>query len=141
MLYKEEKRDLFSVSCDYYLAHCISRDAKMGAGIAKEFVKNYPRLRDLQSNWHMNIEVGGCMFYGEIFNLVTKERYWEKPTYDTLIQSLQAMKLLAKSNKIKRIAIPKIGCGLDKLEWKVVREIIKATFWETDIEILVCYID
>ena len=36
----EEKRDLFDVSEDYYLAHCISADFALGAGIAKEV--NYP---------------------------------------------------------------------------------------------------
>ena len=30
MKYKEEKRDLFSVPEDYYLAHCISADFGMG---------------------------------------------------------------------------------------------------------------
>ena len=39
MIYKEEQRDLFSVSSDYYLAHCISADFKMGAGIAKKFTE------------------------------------------------------------------------------------------------------
>lgn len=37
MTYKEEKRDLFRVDTDYYLAHCISADFALGAGIAKEF--------------------------------------------------------------------------------------------------------
>lgn len=41
MQYKEEIRDLFSVSEDYYLAHCISADFGMGKGIAIEFNKNF----------------------------------------------------------------------------------------------------
>ncbi|TCM96268.1 hypothetical protein EV294_105133 [Paenibacillus sp. BK033] len=36
MDFKEIKRDLFTMTEDYYLAHCISSDAKMGAGIAAE---------------------------------------------------------------------------------------------------------
>ena len=36
MIYKEEIRDLFSVPDDYYFAHCISADFKLGAGIAVE---------------------------------------------------------------------------------------------------------
>lgn len=34
--------------------------------------------------------------------------------------------------------MPKIGCGLDKLEWDKVEEIIKETFKDCDIDILVC---
>ena len=38
----------------------------------------------------------------------------------------------------KKIAMPVIGCGLDRLEWSKVSEIIKEVFECTDIEILVC---
>ena len=44
------------------------------------------------------------------------------------------------TNKIKYVAMPKIGCGLDRLQWGKVREIINETFKDLDIEILVCYI-
>lgn len=45
MIYKEEKRDLFSVPNDYYLAHCISADFALGKGIAVEF--NKQRLKNI----------------------------------------------------------------------------------------------
>jgi hypothetical protein len=34
--------------------------------------------------------------------------------------------------------MPIIGCGLDRLQWDKVSEIIKDVFKDTDIEILVC---
>ena len=37
MTIKEEKRDLFTMPNDYALAHCISADFKLGAGIARKF--------------------------------------------------------------------------------------------------------
>ncbi len=37
MNYREEKRDLFTLGADYVLAHCISADFALGAGIAKVF--------------------------------------------------------------------------------------------------------
>jgi hypothetical protein len=49
MIYKEEIRDLFSVSEDYYLAHCISADFALGAGIAVEFVKRFNMRKKLQT--------------------------------------------------------------------------------------------
>ena len=33
-----EKRDLFTMSQGYYLAHCISADFALGAGIAKTYI-------------------------------------------------------------------------------------------------------
>lgn len=35
---------------------------------------------------------------------------------------------------------PKIGCGLDKLEWDKVRIILEENFKDTDRNILVCYL-
>ena len=37
-----------------------------------------------------------------------------------------------------KIAMPQIGCGLDRLKWKDVSDVIKDVFADTDIEILVC---
>ena len=41
MKYSEERKDLFSVQDEYYLAHCISADFGMGKGIVVEFNKRY----------------------------------------------------------------------------------------------------
>lgn len=37
-----------------------------------------------------------------------------------------------------KIAMPIIGCGLDKLSWNKVSDIIKDVFMNTNMEILVC---
>ena len=34
--------------------------------------------------------------------------------------------------------MPKIGCGIDGLDWTAVKMIIKQVFKNTDIDILVC---
>ena len=41
MHYQELQKDLFTVSEDYYLAHCISSDFVMGGGIAVPFNKKF----------------------------------------------------------------------------------------------------
>ena len=70
-----------------------------------------------------------------IYNLVTKSRYFDKPTYENLWQSLQAMKEHAVKNQVKNIAMPKIGCGLDMLEWNTVSNLIMNVFLDTPINI------
>jgi hypothetical protein len=39
---------------------------------------------------------------------------------------------------ITKLAMPLIGCGLDKLEWANVKDIIEDVFNDMNIEILVC---
>lgn len=41
---------------------------------------------------------------------------------------------------IKYLGIPKLGCGLDKLQWKKVKEIIEEVFSDMDIEIEIRYL-
>lgn len=143
MTFTEEKGDLFAAEMlsNYALCHCISSDFALGAGIAKEFAKmgvkkalceNFPK--QWQGRGYCLITVTNGV---TVANLVTKERYFYKPTLETLRQALENLRKQALEMKLTRIAMPKIGCGLDKLEWTVVREIIRDVFADTDIEILV----
>ena len=146
MIYREEFRDLFSVSNEYYLAHCISADFGMGKGIAVLFNKHYDmkntlqlKYRDYVNIWHANGYKGDCILEWRVFNLVTKERYWYKPTYESMQAALDRMYSICINTGIRKIAMPVIGCGLDRLEWEKVSEQIKETFGHLDdMEILVC---
>jgi O-acetyl-ADP-ribose deacetylase (regulator of RNase III) len=144
MILKEEKRNLFEVDDKYYLAHCISEDCAMGAGIAVDFNKRFRlqnRVKNIISEHYNTVgEIPKCVLVDKVYNLITKQKYWHKPTYESLTQSLLCMRDMIEFNKTKYLAMPKIGCGLDKLQWSKVREIICDVFKDVDIEILVCYL-
>ena len=145
MQYREEIRDLFSVSDDYYLAHCISEDFALGTGIAVEFNKRFDMRRKLNEEFpdfsdymnHYRLQ-GECILIDRVLNLVTKQKYYHKPTYKSIKQALQFMKTVCEANNIRKVAMPLIGSGLDKLQWDKVSKIIQDVFEYTDIEILVC---
>lgn len=149
MIYKEEKRDLFTVDDSYYLAHCISADFKLGAGIAVEFDKRfncrkrlfemYPASRTPYWDKLQDKFKGLCVITDPVYNLITKRNYWNKPTLATMKNALLWMKEDCEIRKIDKLAMPMIGCGLDKLRWEDVSALIKETFIDTNVEILVCY--
>lgn len=166
----EELRDLFSVDKEYALVHCISADFAMGAGIAKEFnrrgvkdfiMKNYTSMQKPLQVIGLSVKTYATDWLCE-YNLVTKHKYWQKPSYKNLEAALIYMRESIKQdnivyeemlmeygetvdtkamrlNPVRKLAMPRIGCGLDKLEWSKVRKIIENVFAETDLEILVCY--
>jgi O-acetyl-ADP-ribose deacetylase (regulator of RNase III) len=138
MNYSEIKKDLFSVDESFFLAQCISCDAKLGKGIAVEFKKRFDLRETINAGRNGNLYIGTSVLEGRVFNLVTKRNYWDKPTYSSLASSLREMKRIALENGIKKIAMPLIGCGLDKLSWDKVQRIIFDIFGTIDIEILVC---
>ena len=155
--YEERQCDLFKEygdRDDVYFAHCISADCAMGAGIAMQFVDWFQKkynlnLRSFCSGRDTN--EGTCIDTGRLFNLVTKERYWDKPTYSSLERSLKCMAKTYMQNyvinsmdgvetKLTTIVMPCIGCGLDQLNWTKVRDIIFKVFRYIPVNIIVCYL-
>lgn len=132
---------------DVYV-HCISADFAMGKGIALDFCRKYPvfkyqktALRDYYSknpNGLFLVRIDDIL----IANLVTKEKYFNKPTYASLEKSLRACRdvLSEQGLPVKRLIMPKIGCGLDRLDWSCVKPLIEDVFSDTDYKILVFYL-
>ena len=138
MTYREVYGDLFNVDKKYYLAHCISADFALGKGIAVEFNKRYDMKKKLHNQFIVNDDCWPtCYMIDNVFNLVTMEKYWHKPTYQTLRGALVDMRKHIERYDIKYVAMPMIGSGLDRLEWLKVSEIIKDVFKNSDVEILV----
>lgn len=145
MIYNEKVMDLFSVSDDYYFAQCISADFAMGKGIAVEFNNRFnvkvhlkQRYADYLYIYNYEQRIGDCILDGRVLNLITKERYYQKPTYNSITIALLTMSSICRSKGIKKVAMPLIGCGLDRLEWLRVSGIIQDIFKDMDIEILIC---
>lgn len=135
----EITKDIFELPDDkYYKAHCISADYKLGAGIAKLFDQKYDIKRRLFS-LEEEREFPDCIIVDNVFNLVTKINYWDKPTYSTIKVAIRLFKDLVEKHSIRDIAIPLLGCGLDKLDWEIVRKIIHEEFKDTDCTMIVCH--
>jgi hypothetical protein len=138
MIFNEKKGNLFELNNDkYFYAHCISSDYRLGLGIAIEFQKRFNLRNALKQFDNKYPEV---IIVNHVFNLVTKDKYWNKPTYDSITKCIEQMAVMCKNLDIKYLAMPKIGCGLDKLNWFKVREIIKEKFADVDIQIEVRYL-
>lgn len=139
MIITTENRDLFTVPQGYYLAHCISADFALGAGVAKTFDEVYNmRLKLFDMYQDYEYTSGDALLVDNVFNLVTKAKYYHKPTYSSVKEALEKMKKWMEMLHINKVAMPKIGCGLDKLQWMYVYDIICDVFEDTDVEILIC---
>jgi hypothetical protein len=139
MTFEERKGDLFSVGLEYYLCHCISADYRMGAGIAVEMEKRFKIRDQLKKEYGSELMYPDCVRTGRVYNLVTKRLYYNKPTYYTLRSSLEIMRgsEILQTGELVKIAMPRIGCGLDKLDWELVKTIIQDVFKDSDVEIIV----
>ena len=140
-MYREVMGDIFRMSTES-IAHCITADYSLGAGLAKELDLRY----DLKAKL-MNIGTGkcpDCISIQEkdltIFNLVTKQTRWDKPTYADLEETLIAMKQEMISKGIKTVYVPQLGCGKDRLNWDTVKSILKKLFGkDKDVDVCVFF--
>ncbi|KAM6333556.1 ADP-ribose glycohydrolase OARD1 isoform 2-T3 [Alca torda] len=132
------KGDLFSCPQTDALAHCISEDCRMGAGIAVLFKKKFGGVQELLDQQKKTGEVAVLQREDRyIYYLITKKKVSHKPTYDSMRKSLEAMKAHCLNNGVTDISMPRIGCGLDGLDWNKVSAILDQVFEDTDIKITV----
>ena len=87
------------------IAHCISANFKLGAGTARSikrrFLTQYPDKEAIPSEviWPQLI----AEYQRFVYELITKARYFHKPTYKALRTSLETMQRHAESNNVQRI--------------------------------------
>ncbi|XP_065217185.1 uncharacterized protein LOC135843285 [Planococcus citri] len=144
---EEANEDIFLQGPSFALAHCVSQDLRMSAGIARDFVRHFGGREMLLTQPHnvgevatLKRKVEGTVSQGHyiIFCVVTKIHYYDKPTYKDFSLGIQNLARECTRRKIKKLAIPRIGCGLDQLDWGQVRPIIVREFREIPINIKVC---
>ena len=133
-----KRGNLFNAPPNYSLAHCVAADLKMSAGIAVTFRQKFNNIEILRKQ---KIEVGGIGILKQNKNftyyLVTKQVSHDKPKVEDLKSCLIKLKRHCMTNNITKLAIPKIGCGLDKLNWYDVEQLINTIFRNTKIKFLV----
>ena len=134
--------DIHNIKNPYY-AHCVSADLAMGKRIAKEFDQRFRIKYILKSNTTLPRIVNwpACFRVGRVYNIITKERYWHKPTYETFQAGLFKLRKMLEKDQVDTLIIPRIGCGLDCLEWSKVKSMIINTFALMNISIIVCSLD
>ncbi|KAK4874987.1 hypothetical protein RN001_011409 [Aquatica leii] len=78
------------------------------------------------------------------FGVTTKEQQdlfqtqKDYPLYKDLWRTLWSLKREMEFHHVKKLAVPKLGCGLDQLNWRTVRNMLEVVFRGTGIQVLVC---
>ncbi|KAK5646877.1 hypothetical protein RI129_005341 [Pyrocoelia pectoralis] len=135
----ERQQDLFTLSSEYSLAHCVAADLRMSRGIASVFKAKFGQVEKLRE---FGPRVGRVLWLRDrerfIYYLVTKKLSSGKPDYREMWNSLLDLKRRVLWSGIRKIAMPRIGCGLDGLDWRKVRNMLEEIFQGTGVQILVC---
>ena len=123
------------------IGHCISADARMSKGFVDFLSHRIPGLRSTCRKARLFM-VQVYPFWDStgkryIYNLVTKEKFCDKPNPSTSSKTLEAMRIHASMNGISTITIPKLGCGLDQMNWQEVVKLLRDNFTHADVQLVV----
>lgn len=113
----------------------------MSAGLALETIRRYPDIKNkikviLKANPGYEMIRNKNNYYNMIF-LLTKQNYYDKPTIDSMNSALRTLKHFCNLEDLHDLHFPKIGCGLDKLNWEdEVKPLIKTHFDNSNVKLI-----
>jgi O-acetyl-ADP-ribose deacetylase (regulator of RNase III) len=113
----------------------------MGAGLAKEAARRYPKLGQLQSSlyWTLDFKPGtaqACCWKGKTFILAATKDNWRNPSQLAWVEGLCAKGQGIRQGQagsiedtlldveVGSIGIPALGCGLGGLSYAQVRPLV-----------------
>ena len=121
----------------YIVVHCVSSDFEMGIGVARTLATLEPTLRPMMRKAHPMVSEDRFAPFTAVWesvegrcicNLVTKHKYFQKPTLDTLRISIMTLgsvlERMIPSGDI-HISMPMIASGADKIKWNKTESLLK----------------
>lgn len=130
--------DLFAAPLSMALGHAITSDIAMGGSVIEQFRQHYHQFRDIEKG---RPTVGSLVVFKEqgrmIYNLVTKEKFYDFTTLTNLHICLQEMRHHMILNCVTQLGLPRLCCGHDRLLWADVYTILVNVFRFTPIEVTV----
>ena len=131
------------------IVHTISKDCAMSKCFALMLCKKFP---DLRAHFKWQVEVKdrdrnkinqNVLQYiapslgHQILSSINKEKYNNKPTIESITTALFELRNILLMQNIRRIAMPKSACGLDKMDWSEISALLYNVFNFSGIKIYV----
>lgn len=135
--YIETTGDLFNASKGYALVQCIARDCNYAHGIAATFAERFPAMRDnlreqvvngifdkkmeINYNWTTDYKPMILNYMSPedtlVINIMDKDESTDKPKSKDLYRTLENLYLIYREEGYS-LAMPKIGSGIDEINWE-----------------------
>lgn len=137
--YEERQVDMLSLPVYYHIAFAIPADLSFGSTTAqqidafyglrdklKKAVEKYEdECEDLETGW---LKAGDIICIENVFVMFTTNKKYQRPTLDTIRSCVRDIAEECYENKIRYLAMPRVGCGHGHLDWDVVKEAILDEF-------------
>nr|XP_023025605.1 uncharacterized protein LOC111513613 [Leptinotarsa decemlineata] len=110
----------------------------MSQGIAVHFKRRFGRIDQLLRQNQKSGGLASLFVEGRwIFYLVTKDHYYQKPNNRVIFNSLRRLRDFVDENEVNNLAIPKIACGRDHKNWKLIKPMICFLFRHSSCQLYI----
>lgn len=130
---RDLEKDLLEMPVYYHIAHCIPADITFYGVTARRINEIYDMGEQLTNDGRdssIGYSVGEAVLIDNVFNLIATEKKHKRPIMDDLYECVLEMASICASCGIKYLAMPRLGCGHNKLNWEDVKEMIISVFSE-----------
>lgn len=146
MKFEEKVMDILEVPNKYFIVHASSCDLDMSSGLAKILDNSYDLVDGIKRkiNWNEKYLyglLGDSILFNKVYTLFVKENSYDKVTSENLKSAILNLRDMVEDEGVHFLAFPTICCGNMGMKWTEVKKIIKSTFYDTDVEILICHTD
>lgn len=146
MKFEEKVMDILEVPNKFFIVHASSCDLDMSSGLAKILDNSYDLVDGIKRkiNWNENYShelLGDSILFNKVYTLFVKENSYDKVASENLKSAILTLRDMVEDEGVHFLAFPTICCGNMGMKWSEVKNIIKSTFYDTDIEILICHTD
>ena len=122
-----KRGNLFEATCS--LGHCVSQDLRMSRGIARQFRERFGRIPELLCQRARVGEIAVLQHdHRFLYYLVTKKKFYQKPTLYTVRSSLLAMREHMIAHGVQTAALPRVATGLDRVPWLEIKRELEEIF-------------
>ena len=139
-----EEQSIFNSSMA--IVHTISKDCAMSKSFALMVCRKFHYLRE-HCKWQVEVSdrdgktinqnvlqyIAPSLGH-QIFSLITKEKYNSIPTIGSITTALFELRNILLLQNIRSIAMQKIACGLDKMDWSEISALLYNVFNSSGIK-------
>ncbi|KAK3920889.1 Retrovirus-related Pol polyprotein from transposon 412 [Frankliniella fusca] len=128
---------------DLPIVHAVSHDGKFGKGLARQLEQEFQLREDFLKEKERGFPGYVALQRGNriIVNLITKSRYFHKPTSTDIEQAFLLLRDWLEANHISEWCLPELGCGLDQLESSLLLQMLVKVFGHTDMTLVMYHYD
>ena len=123
--------DLLSMPVYYNIAHCIPADFTV-YGVTAQRIDDVYDLVDLikhdYMDWEVRPDVGDVNYLKNVFTLFATPKKYARPSMEDLRKCVANLAQECVDLGIMHLAMPRIGCGHNKLKWDEVKDMICEEF-------------